>query len=160
MAIDNQEFKNALKQWASGVSVVTANSAEGEQGMTATSFTSVSMDPPQILVCINDSAETGVAILEDKKFVVNILTSAQEQVSNQFAGGSSMQERFANVAWHKGKLGLPVFDEALASMECTVVQQVRAGTHWIVIGEIQSTQCNEGEEPLLYFNSAYRNVAS
>ena len=70
-----------------------------------------------------------------------------------------MQERFANVTWHKGDLGLPVLDEALASMECTVVQQVRAGTHWIVIGEIQSTQCRTGD-PLLYFNSSYRNVAS
>ena len=158
MAIDNQEFKDALKLWASGVSVVTANSSDGEVGMTATSFASVSMDPPQILVCINDSAETGVAILEDKKFAINILTTAQEQVSNQFAGGSSMQERFANVVWHKGELGLPVFDEALASLECTVVQQVRAGTHWIVIGEIQSTQCQSGD-PLLYFNSSYRKVA-
>ncbi len=159
MAIDNHEFKNALKLWASGVSIVTANSAEGEQGMTATSFVSVSMDPPQILVCINDSAETGTAIMHDKKFAVSILTADQQQASNEFAGGSSMQERFANVAWHKGELGLPVLDEALASMECTVVQQVRAGTHWVVIGEIQSTQCQSGD-PLLYFNSSYRNVAS
>ena len=159
MAIDNQEFKDALKLWTSGVSVVTANSPEGEQGMTATSFASVSMDPPQILVCINDSAETGTAILEDKKFAINILTAAQEKISNQFAGGSSMQERFVNVTWHKGELGLPVLDEALVSMECTVVQQVRAGTHWIVIGEIQSTQCRSGD-PLLYFNSSYQNIAS
>ena len=159
MAIDNHEFKNALKLWASGVSVVTANSAEREQGMTATSFASVSMDPPQILVCINDSAETGAAIMHDKKFAVSILTADQQQASNEFAGGSSMQERFENVAWHKGELGLPVLDEALVSIECTVVQQVRAGTHWVVIGEIQSTQCQSGD-PLLYFNSSYRNVAS
>lgn len=158
MAIDNQEFKNVLKLWASGVSVVTTNSAAGEQGMTATSFASVSMDPPQILVCINDSAETGDAIMETKKFAINILTAAQEQVSNQFAGGSSMQERFANVVWHKGDLDVPVLDEALASMECTVVQQVRAGTHWVIIGEIQSTQCQSGD-PLLYFNSSYRKIA-
>jgi len=159
MAINNQEFKDTLKLWASGVSVVTANSAKGEQGMTVTSFASVSMDPPQILVCINDTAETGTAILESKKFAVNILTTAQEQVSNQFAGGSSMEERFANTAWYEGELGLPVFENCLASIECTVVQQIKAGTHWVIIGEIQSKQCNEGE-PLLYFNSAYRAVAS
>jgi len=159
MAINNQEFKNALKLWASGVSVVTANSSKGEQGMTATSFVSVSMDPPQILVCINETAETGAAILESKKFAVNILAADQEQVSNQFAGGSSMEERFANTAWYDGELGQPVFENCLASVECTVVQQVKAGTHWVIIGEIQSTQCNEGE-PLLYFNSAYRTVAS
>lgn len=106
MAIDNQEFKNTLKLWASGVSVVTAQSKEGELGMTATSFTSVSMDPPQILVCLNETTETGAAILENKNFAVNILTSAQEQVSNQFAGGTSMDERFKNVAWHKGAVGV------------------------------------------------------
>lgn len=159
MAINNQEFKNALKLWASGVSVVTANSSKGEQGMTATSFASVSMDPPQILVCLNETSETGAAILESKKFAVNILTAAQEQVSNQFAGGSSMEERFANTAWYEGELGQPVFENCLASLECTVVQQVKAGTHWVIIGEIQSSQCKEGE-PLLYFNSAYRTVAS
>jgi len=159
MAINNQEFKDALKLWASGISVVTANSSKGEQGMTATSFASVSMDPPQILVCINETAETGAAILESKKFAVNILTTDQEQVSNQFAGGSSMEERFANTAWYEGELGQPVFENCLASLECTVVQQVKAGTHWVIIGEIQSTQCNEGE-PLLYFNSAYRTIAS
>lgn len=158
MAVDNQEFKNALKLWASGVSVVTANSATGEQGMTATSFASVSMNPPQVLVCINDATETGAAILADKQFAVNILTAAQEQVSNQFAGAGSTEERFASVTWHKGDLGVPVFDDALASLECTVVQQVRAGTHWVIIGEVQATQCHEGE-PLLYFNSAYGEVA-
>ncbi|MBE0468999.1 MAG: flavin reductase family protein [Methyloprofundus sp.] len=159
MAINNQEFKDALKLWASGVSVVTANSPKGEQGMTATSFASVSMDPPQILVCINEAAETGVAILASKKFAVNILAADQEQVSNQFAGGSSMEERFANTAWYEGELGQPVFENCLASVECTVVQQVKAGTHWVIIGEIQSKQCNEGD-PLLYFNSAYRAIAS
>ncbi|BCG64882.1 MAG: flavin-dependent trigonelline monooxygenase, reductase component [Methyloprofundus sp.] len=158
MAIDNQEFKNALKLWASGVSVVTANSAEGEQGMTATSFASVSMDPPQILVCIHEGAETGAAIMQDKKFAVSILTDQQEQASNEFAGASSMQERFSNVNWHQGDLGLPVLDDCMVSLECTVVQQVRAGTHWVIIGEVQSTQGHDGE-PLLYFNSAYGKVA-
>jgi len=158
MAIDNQEFKDTLKRWASGVSVITTNSSEGEQGMTVTSFASVSMDPPQILICVNETAETGTAILESKNFAVNILTTEQEQVSNQFAGGSSMLERFKNVKWHPSDLDLPIFDEALASIECNVVEQVKAGTHWIIIGEIQSTQCNEGK-PLLYFNSGYRSVA-
>lgn len=158
MAIDNNEFKNALKLWASGIAVVTTHSNEGEQGMTVTSFASVSMDPPQILVCLNETTETGTTILANKKFAVNVLTSAQEQVSNQFAGGASMEDRFNSVPWHKGELGLPVFDEALVSMECTVVQQYKAGTHWIVVGEIQSNQCHSAE-PLLYFNSAYQRVA-
>ena len=126
--------------------------------MTATSFASVSMDPPQILVCLNETTETGAAILENKKFAVNILTDTQEQVSNQFAGGTSMGERFKNVDWHKGESGVPVIDESLAIMECTVVHQFKAGTHWVIIGEIQYNQCNTGN-PLLYYNSAYQRVA-
>lgn len=159
MTIDNQEFKNTLKLWASGIAVVTTDSNAGKQGMTVTSFASVSMDPPQILVCLHETTETGAAILDNKKFAVNVLTETQEQVSNQFAGGASMEDRFKSIAWHKGELGMPVFDETLASMECTVVQQHKAGTHWIVVGEIQNTQCNTAE-PLLYFNSAYKKVAS
>jgi len=157
MAVDNQEFKNALKMWASGVAVVTANSEQGEQGMTVTSFTSVSMDPPQILVCVNGEAETGAIISSGDAFAVNVLSAEQEQVSNEFAGGSSMEDRFKNVAWQKGGLGLPVFDDALVSMECTLVEKVKAGSHWILIGEIQQTQV-KGGDPVLYFNSGYARV--
>jgi flavin reductase (DIM6/NTAB) family NADH-FMN oxidoreductase RutF len=157
MSIDNQEFKNALKMWASGVAVVTANSDQGEQGMTVTSFTSVSMDPAQVLVCLNGETETGAIIASGDAFAVNVLSAEQEQVSNEFAGGSSMAERFKNVAWQKGGLNLPIFDESLVSMECTLVEKVKAGSHWILIGEIQNTQVKAGD-PILYFNSSYVRV--
>ncbi len=159
MAVNDQAFKDALKLWASGVTVVTASTTQhGVKGMTATSFSSVSLEPPQILVCINQSADTGEVMLEGKHFAVNILTASQQEVSNQFAGGSSQQERFANVSWHPGKTGSPVLDDALASIECTVVQQVQAGTHWVVIGQVEKVTCNGGD-PLLYYNSAYRELS-
>jgi len=156
MAVNDHDFKNALKLWASGVTVVTAKTEEfGLKGMTATSFSSVSLEPPQILVCLNKTADTGDAVLAGKSFAVNILTSEQQDVSNQFAGGVSQEERFANVNWHEGAAtGSPVFDDALASIECKLVQQVLAGTHWVVIGEVQNVTCQKGE-PLLYYNSAY-----
>jgi len=158
MPVNDQEFKNALKLWASGVTVVTAQTESlGLKGMTATSFSSVSMDPPQILVCINKTADTGDAVLEGKSFAVNILKAEQQEISNQFAGGASQEERFANVKWHKGEAGSPVIDDALASIECTVVDQVLAGTHWVVIGEVQNVECRSGE-PLMYYNSAYREL--
>ena len=87
MSVNEQDFKNALKLWASGVTVVTAKTeAHGLKGMTATSFSSVSIDPPQILVCINNSADTGDAVLEGKSFAINILKAEQQEISNQFAG--------------------------------------------------------------------------
>ncbi len=158
MLVNDQDFKNALKLWASGVTVVTAKTDKfGLKGMTATSFSSVSMEPPQILVCINKSADTGDAVLEGKHFAVNILKAGQQEVSNQFAGGATQEERFANINWHEGETGSPIFDDALASIECKVVDQVLAGTHWVVIGEVQAVSCRSGN-PLLYFNSAYREL--
>lgn len=158
MSVDASQFKNALKLWASGVTVVTAQSEQqGLKGMTATSFSSVSVDPPQILVCLNQNTDTGAVVLEHKHFVVNILGNEQQDVSNNFAGGSSQEERFAAVAWEAGENGAPVLTDALASLECTVVDQVLAGTHWIVIGEVQRVICRNGE-PLLYYSGAYRQL--
>lgn len=159
MSVDASEFKNALKLWASGVTVVTAQSEEhGLKGMTATSFSSVSVDPPQILVCLNQVTDTGAVVLEEQQFAVNILTKEQQAVSNQFAGGMSQEERFAQVNWERGENGAPVLSEALVSLECKLVQQVQAGTHWIVIGEVQRVVCRSGE-PLLYYHGAYRELA-
>lgn len=159
MTVDANEFKNALKLWASGVTVVTTQSeAQGLKGMTATSFSSVSLDPPQILVCLNQNTDTGAVVMEQKQFAVNILSTEQQNVSNQFAGGSSQEERFANVAWEVGDNGAPLLTDALASLECKVVDQVLAGTHWVVIGEVQKVVCRSGE-PLLYYSSAYRQLA-
>ena len=160
MSVNEHDFKNALKLWASGVTVVTSKTEKnGLKGMTATSFTSVSLDPPQILVCINKTADTGDAVLEGKSFAINILKADQQDISNQFAGSTSQEQRFANVNWHEGETGSPVIDDALASIECTVVQQVLAGTHWVIIGEVQSVSCRTGE-PLLYYNSAYRELTA
>ena len=160
MSVDANQFKNALKLWASGVTVVTACSeGDGPKGMTVTAFSSVSAEPPQVLVCLNQSADTGALIQDQKAFAVNILNAGQQSVSNQFAGGSSQQERFANVDWEAGVTGAPLLNQAIASLECTLVEQVKAGSHWIVIGEVQAVHCREGE-PLLYFNSAYRELAA
>ncbi|MCF6251417.1 MAG: flavin reductase family protein [Methylococcaceae bacterium] len=160
MSVDEQDFKNALKSWATGVTVVTSKTEDfGLKGMTATSFSSVSLNPPQILVCINKSADTGDAVLAGKSFAINILKVDQQEISNQFSGATSQEERFANVNWHEGETGSPVIDDALASIECTVVQQVLAGTHWVIIGEVQSVSCRSGE-PLLYYNSSYRELTA
>ncbi|NOV28711.1 flavin reductase family protein [Methylomonas sp. ZR1] len=160
MSVEAKEFKNALKLWASGVTVVTTQGRDSQpRGMTATAFSSVSLEPPQILVCLNQATDTGAALLESRRFAVNILNSAQEDVSNQFAGSTTQEQRFASIAWQAGENGAPILSEALAALECRVVQQVQAGSHWVIIGEVDSVVCREGE-PLLYYHSAYRTVAA
>ena len=159
MTVSVDDFKKALQLWASGVTVVTTSSEKfGVQGMTVTAFTSVSVDPPQILVCINDSADTGVGIQESQSFAVNVLNVDQQDLSNQFAGGSSQLQRFENTDWEAGITGAPILTKSLMSLECKVVEKVLAGTHWIIIGEVQACICRSGE-PLLYYCGAYRQLA-
>lgn len=160
MAVGEHEFKNALKLWASGVTIVTTKTENLTlKGMTATSFSSVSLEPPQILVCINNLAGTGKAVLKQKYFAVNILKAGQQEIANKFSSTISQEERFSNLNWYEGKIGSPIVTDALVSVECTVVQQTLAGTHWIIIGEVQNIYYHSGGEPLdkplLYFNSAY-----
>jgi flavin reductase (DIM6/NTAB) family NADH-FMN oxidoreductase RutF len=159
MTVSVDDFKKALQQWASGVTVVTTSSEKfGVQGMTVTAFSSVSVNPPQILVCINNAADTGAGIQESQSFAVNVLTSDQQDLSNQFAGGSSQQQRFENTDWQAGITGAPILNNSLMSLDCKVVDKVLAGTHWIIIGEVQECVCRSGE-PLLYYSGAYRQLA-
>ncbi|MGR8941671.1 MAG: flavin reductase family protein [Gammaproteobacteria bacterium] len=159
MPITDDEFKKALQQWASGVAVVATHSEKlGNQGMTVTAFSSVSMTPPQVLVCINESADTGEGIKESERFSVNVLSEQQQDVSNHFAGGLSQQERFEQYDWTRGIQGVPLLNNSILSLDCQVVEKVHAGTHWIIIGEVQNAICRSGE-PLLYFRSRYRKLA-
>ena len=160
MTVSVDDFKKALQLWASGVSVVTTSSEKfGAQGMTVTAFTSVSVNPPQVLVCINDSADTGAGIEESQSFAVNILNADQQDLSNQFAGGTSQQQRFENTDWKAGMTGAPILNNTLMSLDCKVVEKVLAGTHWIIIGEVQDCVCRSGE-PLLYYRGAYRQLGN
>jgi flavin reductase (DIM6/NTAB) family NADH-FMN oxidoreductase RutF len=160
MTVSVDDFKKALQLWASGVTVVTTSSEKfGVQGMTVTAFTSVSVNPPQVLVCINDSAESGAGIEESQSFAVNILNADQQDISNQFAGGTSQQQRFENTDWKAGITGAPILNNTLMSLDCKVVEKVLAGTHWIIIGEVQDCVCRSGE-PLLYYRGAYRQLAN
>ncbi len=160
MAVSSQDFKKALQRWASGVAVVASQSEKyGVRGMTVTAFASVSAEPPQILVCLNQSADTGENIDQNQRFSVNILAEHQQDVSNNFSGGSSQDDRFANTRWSTGTTGVPILDESLLSLECKIIEKIHAGTHWVIIGEIQEITCRTGE-PLLYFSSHYRHLAA
>jgi flavin reductase (DIM6/NTAB) family NADH-FMN oxidoreductase RutF len=158
MTVGVDDFKQAMQLWASGVTVVTTHSEKfGTQGMTVTAFSSVSVNPPQVLICINESADTGDGIQESQYFAVNVLSSTQQDVSNQFAGGSSQQQRFENTPWTTGITGAPILDDSLMSLECKVIEKIHAGTHWIIIGEVQDCVCREGE-PLLYYRGNYQQL--
>lgn len=159
MPVSAENFKKALQLWASSVAVVTTQSEKhGLRGMTVTAFSSVSVQPPQILVCINQSADTSENIDETGLFAVNVLNAGQQADSNNFSGGSSQEQRFANADWEIGACGTPLLRDSIMSLECKVIEKVAAGTHWVIIGEVQDAISRSGE-PLLYFRGGYRQLA-
>lgn len=157
MAIDQEAFKEALRGWASGVTVVTSRSGDKTHGMTVSAFSSVSADPPLILVCANQSSTTHDLIEEGGVFAVSILASHQQDVSSVFASSKHEGSRLQQVRWTAGETGAPLIDEAVASLECAVVSAHREGSHTIYVGHVQAVHTTDAE-PLLYYKGSYRSL--
>ena len=150
------EFKAALSRWVTGVTVVTTRSRGGElAGLTASSFTSVSLEPPLVLFCLAHSSTGKPAFDATDGFVINILSAGQRTLSARFAqqGG----DKFAGVAWHAGLRGMPLLDEALAHLECRIAQVHPGGDHLLVVGEVEEVHVRE-EQPLVYYRGAYHSL--
>lgn len=150
-------LRHILRRFAAGVTVITSVNDEGSPvGMTATAFSSVSIDPPMVLVCVNSTARTRHAIEGSTGYGVNILARGQEAVARQFA--SQAADKFEGIAWREGETGVPLIEGALASLECRVVQSVEAGTHIVYIGAVLAGE-DPGGDPLIYHEGSYVGLA-
>ena len=153
------DFKRVLSHFASGVTIVTTRDADGRPaGLTASAFTSVSLDPPLILVCIAHNAQSFPTLKASKGFTVNILSQSQETISNRFASSvSSGPEKFQGVAHRAGTLGYPVIEGARAYLECHTVHAYSGGDHTIFVGQVEAAdgEAESGVEPLLYYRGKY-----
>jgi flavin reductase len=157
MPIDQEGFREALRGWASGVTVVTSRMGDRVHGMTVSAFSSVSADPPLVLVCANRSSITHGIIEAGGVFAVNILAAHQQDVSNLFASSEHEDSRLERVRWTDGETGVPLIAEALASLECKVARAHREGSHTIYVGEVQAAHITDAE-PLLYYQGGYRAI--
>ena len=155
MPIDSQAFKEALRGWASGVTVVTTRADDQMHGMTVSAFSSVSADPPLVLVCANRSSITHQLIELGGVFAVNILGSEQSEISNVFASTAHEDARLEFVSWSEGETGAPLIDGAVVSLECRVRSAHREGSHTIYVGQVEAVHIGEAE-PLLYYQGGYR----
>lgn len=156
MAIDAGGFKKAMSRWASGVTVVTAEHNGVRHGITVSAFSSLSLDPPLVLICIGKSAPAHDTIRKGERFVVNLLAESQEALSNRFA--SKVDDRFEGVAVRTGNLGVPVIEGCLAAIECRLHETLPGGDHTIFVGEVVHADITDGA-PLVYFQGAYRKMA-
>ncbi|TSD94224.1 flavin reductase family protein [Skermania sp. ID1734] len=151
---DNRDLRRALGQYATGVTVVTSRAPDGRKiGVTANSFTSVSMDPPLVLWCPAKKAPSLPDLISATHFAVNILAADQHDLSRQFS--TPAEDKFAGVATSEGCGGVPLIDNAVARFQCRTVQRVDAGDHVIFLGEVESYDA-PGGEPLVFHSGAYR----
>lgn len=158
MAIDRASFKRVLGNLAAGVTIVTTVGEDGKPyGLTATAFTSVSLDPPLVLVCIDKRSESHPHVLGKRIFAVNLLASGQETLSNRFAVSGG--DKFADLDTNRAFTGAPLLRDTLGYVDCTVVNTVDAGDHTVFIGQVEAADIRDGAEPLVYFRSAYRRIA-
>ena len=156
MPIDAAAFRRALSQFATGITVVTTRNAGGQpMGLTVNAFTSVSLDPPLVLVCIDNRSDAHDGFEASRVFGVSVLGEEQEHFSRRFAQPG--REKFAARDLHLGETGVALVPGALAHIECRLTSSQRAGDHTIYVGEVVRLESRPGR-PLVYHASGYRKL--
>ena len=159
MSIDKVLFRQVAGSFASGVTVITTGSHGSFHGMTASAFTSLSIEPTLVLVCVDKNAQTFDALHAAGRFNVNILAADQEHLSRTFASKDSPHAHgLAGIDYKLGQFGLPLLEGALAFLECRVKEEFEGGDHIIFVGEVENAGVGEVEDPLVYFRGRYRTV--
>ncbi|MGH7264983.1 MAG: flavin reductase family protein [Candidatus Rokuibacteriota bacterium] len=156
MAVTMTEFRSALRHFPAGVTVVTTRDADGRPaGLTASAFTSVSLDPPLVLVCVDHAATAYPDLQAHGWFAVNVLGKSQEHLARRFAlsGG----DKFDGVAHRSGPAGLPLLEDVVATLECRIVHRYAGGDHTIFVGQVEDITVHGGS-PLVYFQGGYHHL--
>lgn len=159
MTENSREFRNALGCFATGVTVVTTRRGDGSPlGVTANSFSSVSLDPPLVLWCIDKTADCFADFQAADGFAINVLGAEDMNVSNDMA--RSGRDGLGGHGFADGPtLGLPVLQRALASFECDVEHRYEGGDHVIMVGHVRGMQSRTDGDPLLYFRGKYAAIS-
>ena len=150
MEFDSREFRNVLGSFATGVTVVTTGTDPMFHGMTAQSFSSLSLDPPLILVCLAEGAVSTKAIMEQQSFGVSILTGEQIDIANR--GAAPGKSKFIDeLVQDEATMGSPVLRQALANIHCELYNAMNVGDHIVFVGEVRDVSLGSSRVPLVYF---------
>ena len=156
MAFDPQAQRRIFGRFATGVTVVTTRKSDGFHGMTANAVTSLSLDPPLVLVAVDRRALMHAALHEGQCFAVNVLTEEQEALSRRFA--TAGPKEFGDLNWTAAVTGAPVLADVLAWADCRLAHVLPGGDHDIFVGEVVAGDARDGR-PLLYYAGKYRRIA-
>lgn len=157
-AIEPLHFRQALGQFASGVTIITSQLGDTPIGFTCSSFYSVSISPALVSFSVKKESASYPLIQQSGRFAVNILNAQQVNLSNRFAqrGG----DKWTSVDWSPSPLGNPLITGALQWIDCEIYAEYEAGDHLIVVGEIKALNQANAQEPLIYFTGQYRQLAT
>lgn len=159
MPLNVDELRRAMRAWASGVTVVTAAHDGVRHGMTVSSFTSVSLDPPLVLVSLQTATRTHALVERSGHFGVTILSAAQAGLSDRFAGRvPDAEDRLAGLETETLVSGAPLLAGGLAQLDCRVRQAIPAGGNTLFLGEVLGLRVGETRRPLVYFDRGYREL--
>jgi flavin reductase (DIM6/NTAB) family NADH-FMN oxidoreductase RutF len=156
MPVEAADFKRAMAQFATGITIVTTRNDAGEPlGLTVNAFSSVSLDPPLVLVCIDNRSEANAGFRASRAFGVSVLAEHQEEWSRRFSIPGPA--KFADGSFTTSRHGLLLVPDALAHIECRVAAAHAAGDHTVYVGEVLALATRPGR-PLVYHGSAYRRI--
>lgn len=153
--IDADTFRSVLGRFASGVTVITVSGSSGDCGMTVSSFCSLSLSPPLVLLCIDHEARMHEVLRSASHFAVNVLEASQEVIARRFSDPDV--DRFDGVGFQPGRSGAPVLNDVLAWMECRVADVFPGGDHTIFTGLVELADSRAGE-PLVYYRGGYTQL--
>lgn len=155
--IDAGRFREAMSRVTGAVHIVTTDGPAGLGGITATAVTSISLEPPMMLFCINKTSRSAARMKKNGVFCINTLTSADQTLSDIFAGRTHqhLDERFAAGTWSKLATGAPVLTSALVAFDCRFAEAKEVATHLIMIGIVEAVEIGSGGEALLYARRKY-----
>jgi flavin reductase (DIM6/NTAB) family NADH-FMN oxidoreductase RutF len=146
-------FRSACAQFATGVSVVMTSTPEGDFGVTVNAFTALTLEPPQVIVCLANTSNTWRAIREVRVFAVNVLAADQVPLARLFATKHPDKFGLMQATTHRGVLGVPLLDGALSRLECRLVDAIARDTHMVLIGRVVHVEHDPAKAPALYFRS-------
>ncbi len=158
----SEPFKRAMRHLAGAVSVITTGSGEARTGFTATSVSSLSVEPPTLIVCLNRDSSSWPVLFEHGAFCVNVLAHDHSHVADRFAGrgGAKGIARYEGAQWQSLSTGSLALAGALAAIDCEVEEALERHTHTILIGRVKALQLRDDAEPLLYWHGAYRLLSN
>jgi flavin reductase (DIM6/NTAB) family NADH-FMN oxidoreductase RutF len=159
--VPSDEFKQAMRHLAGGVTIIATEHEGCRTGMAATAVCSVSADPPTILICINSNASAHEPIRKSERFSVNLLASGQDDIARRFSGETGIrgEERFSTGVWAPLVTGAPVLDSALAGLDCRVTEVMRMATHSVFFGAVVGVASRAAAKPLIYAHGTYGTFA-